>query len=78
MVSTDNKTPGVSFHNDKFAGLKIIKIDATTKAVIPGVTFNIAKKGGGQAQQVTTGADGVALLPNLEPDWYVITNACRP
>lgn len=44
VVSTDNKTPGVSFHNDKFAGLKIIKIDATTKAVIPGVTFNIAKK----------------------------------
>lgn len=72
VVSTDNKTPGVSFHNDKFAGLKIIKIDATTKAVIPGVTFNIAKKGGGQAQQMTTGADGVALLPALEPDWYVI------
>lgn len=78
VVSTDNKTPGVSFHNDKFAGLKIIKIDATTKAVIPGVTFNIAKKGGGQAQQVTTGADGVALLPNLEPDWYVITEVSCP
>ena len=78
VVSTDNKTPGVSFHNDKFAGLKIIKIDATTKAVIPGVTFNIAKKGGGQAQQMTTGADGVALLPALEPDWYVITEVSCP
>lgn len=28
---------------------------------------------------MTTGADGVALLPNLEPDWYVITEvACPP
>lgn len=78
MVSTDNKTPGVSFHNDKFAGLKITKIDATTKTAIQGVTFNIAKKGGGQAQQVTTGSDGVALLPNLEPDWYVITEVSCP
>ena len=49
-----------------------------TKSPIPGVTFSVAKKGGGQAQEVVTGADGVALLPNLEPDWYVITEVSCP
>lgn len=78
VVSTENRSPSVSFHNDKFSGLAITKVDAVTKSPIPGVTFSVAKKGGGQAQEVVTGADGVALLPNLEPDWYVITEVSCP
>jgi len=79
VVSIGNKTPSVSFHNDKFCGLKIIKSDAETKAPLSNVTFSVQKKGGTEQQTVATGADGTVQLANLEPDWYVITEtACAP
>lgn len=79
VVSTDTPAPQVTFHNEKFSGLQIVKVDGTTKARIAGVTFRVARKGGGEYQDVVTGESGIASLPNLQPDWYTITEiSCPP
>lgn len=79
VITTDKPNAEVTFHNDPYAGIQITKVDATTKQRIPGVTFRIARKGGGEAQEVVTGAAGIATLPNLKPDWYTIQEiSCPP
>ena len=78
VVSTENQHPAVTFHNEKFSGIEITKIDAMTKAPISGVTFRVARKSSGESQDAVTAANGIATLPNLAPDWYVITEVSCP
>lgn len=78
VVSTENKHPSVTFHNKKFSGMEILKLDAMTKTPIAGVTFRVTRKSSGQSQDVTTGTDGKAILPNLTPDWYTVTEVSCP
>lgn len=79
VISTEHPSATVTFHNESFSGIQITKVDGTTKQRIPGVTFRIARKGGGEYQDVVTGSSGIASLPNLTPDWYSIQEiSCPP
>lgn len=78
VVSTSTPSPQVTFHNEQFSGLQITKVDAETGARISGVTFRVARRDGSEYQDVTTGESGVAVLPNLRPDWYTVTEIDCP
>ncbi len=79
VISTEHPSATVTFHNESFSGIQITKVDATTKQRIPGVTFRIARKGGGEYRDVVTGSSGIATMPDLEPDWYTIQEiSCPP
>ena len=55
------------------------KLDARTQTPISGVSFEISERGGDKVQTVTTGASGVAVLENVQPDaWYEIREVSCP
>lgn len=79
VISTDNPHVTLTFHNEPFSGIQITKVDATTKERIPGVTFRIARQGGSDFTDVTTGPSGIASLPNMKPDVYIVQEiSCPP
>lgn len=79
VISTDHPSGELTFHNERYASIQITKLDARTKTPISGVTFEIAERGGGKVQSVTTGAAGVATLENVHPDaWYEIREVSCP
>lgn len=58
--------------------LLIEKVDELTGQPLIGATFRIAPKDGVDYTEVTTGADGTALVENLNVDWYVVTEIRSP
>lgn len=58
--------------------LLIQKVDELTGKPLAGATFRIAPKDGVDFTEVTTGADGTALVENLNVDWYVVTEIRSP
>ena len=64
--------------NDKRPNLTILKRDADSGEVIPGTVFTVQTASGQQIAEATTGSDGKALLPNLMPGTYRITEKSVP
>lgn len=52
--------------------LTIRKVDEQSGKGIPGVTLRVTKEGAKEYQDVTTGLDGVFVLENVTPGWYII------
>ena len=66
------KTTALTVKNSKKPILLLEKIDADTGEHLEGAVFRITRRSGGEAVDVTTGADGTILVDSLEPGWYEV------
>ena len=67
----------VTFVNKYLREFTIRKVDTDGKP-IAGVTFKITKTDGAEVATVTTGADGLAVLQNMEPGSYRVQEIAVP
>jgi uncharacterized surface anchored protein len=63
----------LTIQNHKRPSLTIKKIDEQTGAGIEGVVLRVTKEGAMEYRDVTTGKDGIVVLPDMEPGWVTIT-----
>jgi uncharacterized surface anchored protein len=61
------------FTNKPLGGLRIVKIDSSTRAAIAGATFSVSKMNGERIGEFTTDGDGAIFLPGLDEGWYTVT-----
>ena len=71
-------TVTVTAADKKLPSLSILKRDAQTKEVIPGTVFEIKGIHYGYHNDVTTGADGKAVLSNIPVDSYEVIEKSVP
>ena len=71
-------TVTVTAADKKLPSLTILKRDSQTKEVIPGTVFEIKGIHYGYHNDVTTGADGRAVLSNIPVDSYEVTEKSVP
>lgn len=64
--------------NDRKPNLEIVKTDAISGAPMEGVTFTVKKVDSSTLTTVTSGADGTALIENLDPGVYEIWEQSVP
>lgn len=75
----EGKTYTLTLENTKKPGLLIKKIDSQTKKPLQGATFKITRGDGSVVREsVTTDADGVIHLPELDTGTYIITEISAP
>ena len=72
------ETTILRINNHRMPDLTIRKVDEQTGNGIPGVTLRVTKEGAKEYQDVTTGLDGVFVLENVTPGWYIITEQRTP
>ncbi|MDR1210139.1 MAG: Cys-Gln thioester bond-forming surface protein [Clostridiales bacterium] len=69
----------VVFADERLAALQIKKVDATTGAALAGAVFTVAKQNGERVGDTyVTDASGFANIPNLAPDFYVVSEVKAP
>lgn len=66
------------FENKPIGTLEITKVDAVTRDPLEGASFKVVKENSSFETTVSTGADGVARVANLEPGVYVVTEVLAP
>ena len=75
----EGKTYTLTLENTKKPGLLIKKIDSQTKKPLQGATFEITRGDGSVVREsVTTDADGVIHLPELDTGTFIITEVSAP
>ncbi|MBC2260011.1 LPXTG cell wall anchor domain-containing protein [Listeria sp. FSL L7-0091] len=75
----DTKPAKLIFQNtEKTGAIKIFKQDETTKTGLAKAVFNIKTTAGTMLKNVTTNSSGFALVENLLPGTYVITEKIAP
>ena len=75
----EGKTYTLTLENTQKPGLLIKKIDSQTKKPLQGATFKITRGDGSVVREsVTTDADGVIHLPELDTGTYIITEISAP
>ena len=72
------ETTILRINNHRMPDLTIRKVDEQSGKGIPGVTLRVTKEGAKEYQDVTTGLDGVFVLENVTPGWYIITEQRTP
>ncbi len=72
------KTTEVIMTNRKQPTLTIEKVDTVTREPLAFATFKITKQGASEYTNVTTGADGKAVLTGLPAGWYIIEEITAP
>ncbi|WP_284140515.1 SpaA isopeptide-forming pilin-related protein [Virgibacillus sp. LDC-1] len=69
----------VAFENKLQRGsLQIIKVDADTDATLAGAEFEVKDQNGNVVQVIATNAAGIAVVNNLKPGDYTITETKAP
>ena len=75
----EGKTYTLTLENTRLPGLLIKKIDSQTKKPLQGAVFKITRGDGSVVREsVTTDADGVIHLPELDTGTYIITEVSAP
>lgn len=75
----EGKTYTLTLENTKKPGLLIKKIDSQTKKPLQGATFKITRGDGSVVREsVTTDADGIIHLPELDTGTFIITEVSAP
>ena len=75
----EGKTYTLTLENTKKPGLLIKKIDSQTKKPLQGAVFKITRGDGSVVREsVTTDADGVIHLPELDTGTYIVTEISAP
>ena len=77
IVIKPGETVTLTFKDDKIQGLTIQKKGSDGKPV-PGVTFRITKQSGEFVAEVTSNENGLAVLPEILPGYYVISEISVP
>lgn len=76
---TTVKDTELTVENTKKPGLLIKKIDSQTKKPLQGATFKITRGDGSVVREsVTTDADGIIHLPELDTGTFIITEVSAP
>ena len=73
-----NQQSKITVTNSKMTAIQIWKMDEVTGDMLAGATFNVTKADGTHVTTVTTGTDGIAIIPNTEPGTYNITETKAP
>jgi len=68
----------IEFENSKLASLQIIKTDEFNGDPLMGAKFRVTTQNGEFVADVTTDGSGKAVIPALEPGWYVISETKAP
>jgi len=68
----------IEFENSKLASLQIIKTDEYNGEPLAGANFRVTTQNGVFVADVTTDGSGKAVIPSLEPGWYVISETKAP
>lgn len=75
----EGKTYTLTLENTKKPGLLIKKIDSQTKKPLQGAVFKITRGDGSVVREsVTTDADGIINLPELDTGTFIITEVSAP
>ena len=78
IVLRECRTHTITVENFENPGIQIVKKDKETGAVLPGAVFRISWNNGADFRDVTTGANGTALVTGLNEGWYTITETKAP
>lgn len=73
VVVEGGKLQTVEFLDKPLAGLKIIKLDSSTRQPLAGAEFAINRMDGGQVGAFRTDSAGAIFISGLEPGWYTVT-----
>ena len=65
-------------YNDRAPSIEIIKISTHDGRRLPDAGFRISWNNGAYFRDVVTNAQGIALLTDLEPGWFTITETRAP
>ncbi len=75
----EGKTYTLTLENTKKPGLLIKKVDSQTKKPLQGAVFKITRGDGSVVREsVTTDADGLIHLPELDTGTYIVTEISAP
>ncbi|MDE7242569.1 MAG: hypothetical protein K2O18_01135 [Oscillospiraceae bacterium] len=78
-VSAQHKAYTLTFENNQKHMLNLLKLDSKTRQPLQGAVFEIRKSSGEVVMNhVTTGINGYASIPNLEPGSYVVQEIMSP
>ena len=78
-ATDDNKSYTVTFVNKKKPSIEVAKVDADDNAIkLPGAVFRVSEQGSSKTWDITTGADGKALLENLEVGIVYVIEEIQP
>ncbi|MDL2232164.1 hypothetical protein LJC63_01105 [Ruminococcaceae bacterium OttesenSCG-928-L11] len=72
------QTTTVVVNNSQRPDLTLRKIDAETGEGLAGAVLRVTKDGGTAFQDVTTGKDGIIVISDLAPGWYIVTERQAP
>jgi uncharacterized surface anchored protein len=72
------KLVSVEFLNNPLSGIEIVKLDAISHQPLQGAKFDVTKADGSRIGTYTTGADGKALIPDLDEGVYVVGEITAP
>jgi len=78
IVLKECRVHTITVSNHHMPKLTIIKKDESSGALLPGATFRISWNGGADYREVTTDEKGEAVIPNLTPGWYTVTEIKAP
>jgi uncharacterized surface anchored protein len=68
----------IEFENSKLASLQIVKTDEFNGEPLSGAKFRVTTQNGEFVADVTTDGSGKAVIPSVEPGWYVISETKAP
>ena len=68
----ENTLHSLTFYNAPKSGLQIVKRDSVSKLPLKNVEFTVYKKSGDVLGVYETDADGLIIIPELEPGWIKI------
>ncbi|MDR1668991.1 MAG: hypothetical protein LBR76_03450 [Oscillospiraceae bacterium] len=68
----------LEFENSRLASLQIIKTDEFNGEPLAGARFRVTTQNGEFVGDVSTDGNGKAIIPSIEPGWYVISETKAP
>lgn len=68
----------ITIENYAKPSIEITKVDADNGQRLAGATFRVARRGSTEFQDIVSGADGIARLSGMEPDYYIVKEIVAP
>jgi uncharacterized repeat protein (TIGR01451 family) len=68
----------LEFEDSKLASLQVVKTDEFSGEPLAGAKFRVTKQNGEFVADVATDSNGKAIIPEIAPGWYVISETKAP
>ena len=78
ITITAGNPASVTFYNNPYSSIEIIKTDAITHKVLSGAVFEVTRADGSKIGTYRTDSAGKIIVPNLEEDVYIISETVPP